>query len=74
MIMKMKMMVGKLIKEETFSISQKLMKMAEKREHFLESSFKKKVLLKIKCELKTIYFKHITTKFLLEAFGEILNI
>lgn len=50
------------------------MKMVEKREQFPGNSFKKKVLLKIKCDLKTRLFKRITAYFLVETFGEILNI
>ena len=48
--------------------------MAEKRANTFEKTFKKGVLLKIKCDLRNRFYKQSVAKFLHETFGaEILH-
>lgn len=47
--------------------------MAEQFQTTFENSFEEKVLLKIKCDLKSRFYKHSAAKFLNETFGEILD-
>lgn len=54
-------------------IGEELIRMAEQFQTTFENSFEEKVLLKIKCDLKSRLYKHSAAKFLNETFGEMLD-
>ena len=59
--------------EANFSIGIELAKIAEKRDLVFEKQFKESVLLKMKSDLKSRFFKHNAAKYLDETFGEALE-
>ena len=52
--------------ETSFSIGIELAKIAEEHDHIFENRFKESVLIKTKSDLKSRFFKHNATKFLMK--------